>query len=91
MSRITPEWCAKMAELEGDQEIGAGALAADPFNPLPPSLLDRMAEALRRYGQHRPSCNAARALPFELRSGAVKCTCGFSEALAEYDAAKEGT
>jgi len=29
-TNITPEWCAKMAKLEGDQEIGAGA----PDHPL---------------------------------------------------------
>jgi hypothetical protein len=27
---VSPEWCLKMAELEGDQEVGAGILAADP-------------------------------------------------------------
>lgn len=38
-------------------------------------------EALRRYGQHRPSCQTARALPFERSRGEVKCTCGFDAAL----------
>lgn len=27
---ITKEWCRRMAELEGDAEIGAGLLAFDP-------------------------------------------------------------
>jgi hypothetical protein len=48
-------------------------------------MIDRelaLIEALRRYGQHRPSCNAARALPFEKRRGEVKCTCGFDAALS---------
>lgn len=27
---FTMEWCMKMAGLEGDAEIGAGALACDP-------------------------------------------------------------
>ena len=28
--KATRDWCMRMAELEGDQEIGAGRLAADP-------------------------------------------------------------
>jgi hypothetical protein len=27
---FSKEWCLKMAELEGDAEIGAGLLASDP-------------------------------------------------------------
>ena len=27
---MSKQWCMKMAELEGDQEIGAGSLAIDP-------------------------------------------------------------
>ena len=28
--RISKEWCIRMAQLEGDAEIGAGRLAIDP-------------------------------------------------------------
>ncbi len=28
--KFTKEWCIKMAKLEGDSEVGAGLLAADP-------------------------------------------------------------
>lgn len=30
-TRITKDWCVKMAQLEGDSEIGAGAVAVDPI------------------------------------------------------------
>ena len=41
---------------------------------------DRLAE----YAGHKQSCNAVRALPFEIRSGAVTCSCGYTEAEAEW-------
>lgn len=28
--KISREWCLRMAELEGDHEVGAGAIARDP-------------------------------------------------------------
>lgn len=37
-------------------------------------------EALEKYGRHLNGCNVARALPFEIRSGTVSCTCGFDKA-----------
>jgi hypothetical protein len=30
---ITKDWCIRMAQLEGDAEIGAGLLAMDPITP----------------------------------------------------------
>lgn len=30
---ISKEQCLRLAELEGDSEVGAGALARDPINP----------------------------------------------------------
>jgi HTH-type transcriptional regulator, competence development regulator len=30
---ITKDWCIRMAQIEGDAEIGAGLLARDPIMP----------------------------------------------------------
>ena len=31
---ISKEWCLRMAQIEGDTEVGAGRLAVDPYwNP----------------------------------------------------------
>lgn len=43
---------------------------------------DDAARLLTKYGQHGPNCSTVRALPFERRSGAVECTCGFDAAVA---------
>ena len=43
--RISKEWCVRMAQLEGDAEIGAGPLAIDPvFDRETAPLVDRDVE-----------------------------------------------
>lgn len=34
---FSKDWCKKMAQLEGDSEIGAGLIAIDPHPDLPKS------------------------------------------------------
>jgi hypothetical protein len=61
--QISKEWCMRMAELEGDSEVGAGALAMDP-QPRASTLWERIKCNLfhRRhwlaipYGMHRYEC-----------------------------------
>lgn len=59
----------------------------------PDGWVPKALRVIEVYGQHRPGCNVARALPFQIRSGTVSCTCGFDaarQALATSPSALDG-
>src|SRR5262249_30886035 len=52
--KITKDWCMRMAELEGDAEFGAGALAIDPVfdgEVIPGEASEETAVAFSRFVQ----------------------------------------
>ena len=67
-SAMTKKWCENMAKLEGDDEVGAGALAADPWSPLascptphPPEVIAEMDAEIRALPDVVKALTAIRA------------------------------
>lgn len=70
---ITKEWCRRMAELEGDAEIGAGPLALDPVftGESIPAVLDDEDEPHIAFGRFVRLMRRQRGLSLEeLATGA---------------------